>query len=170
MNRNHKWLLSLSLVVLGLVCAGIVMATPTNPKIVDRTTFGGYTVFPNGVVSYPLLNTVRVVDYTTTATARPVLAYESGTVFTMSSTSDDPTTFTLPAAEAGLTYTFVDLDATAAADLVIDPATGDKINNGTAGVSYNATGDAFGETVTLIAVDATNWVVVESVGTWGAGS
>lgn len=147
-----------------------VRATPDNPVEAAFSTYRDYTAFPNGVVAYPLLNTVRVVDYITTTAARSVLAYESGTVFTMSSTADDPTTFSLPAAEAGLTFTFVDLDATAAADLVIDPATGDKINGGTAGVSYNCTGDAVGQTTTITAVDDTNWVVVGYLGTWAAGS
>lgn len=111
-----------------------------------------------------------VVDYTTTGTAKTLTAANSGGAWFVSSSSDDPVTFNLPAAEKGLMFTFIDNDATAAADLTIDPATGDKINNQTAGVSYNATGDAFGETVTLLAIDDTNWIVVSKVGTWTTGS
>ena len=40
---------------------------------------------------------------------------------------------TLPTAVAGLSFTFVDANATAADDLWITAATGDKINGGTAG-------------------------------------
>jgi hypothetical protein len=128
-------------------------------------TFNGYIQ----VESFAL-DPTGIVDYTTTSTARTIKVKESGTAFTVSSSSDDPVTFNLPAAAAGLIYTFVDLDATAAADLTVDPATGDKINGGTAGVSYNCTGDAIGETMTLLCIDDTNWVIVGYRGTWATGS
>lgn len=111
-----------------------------------------------------------IVDYNTTTTARTITARETGTVFIMTSTSDDPVTFNLPDAAAGLNYTFIDLDATAAADLTINPKDGDSINLGTAGVSFNATGDAVGETVTLMAEDSVKWISTSKGGTWGAGS
>lgn len=111
-----------------------------------------------------------IIDYTTTGTARTVTVRESGSIFTASELSDDPVTFNLPDASKGLIYTFVDLDATAAADLVVNPKDGDKINGGTAGVSYNLTGDAVGETMTLLAVDGVNWVIIGYRGTASTGS
>jgi hypothetical protein len=109
-------------------------------------------------------------DYTTTTAARTVLAEETGMIFYSSSISNDPVTFNLPAARAGLRFTFVDLDATAAADLHINPDDADSINLGTAGVDWVATGDAVGEVTTVEAVDGVNWLVTNQIGTWAAGS
>lgn len=70
----------------------------------------------------------------------------------------------LPDAQAGLKVTF---SLTAAQDIDVNAATGDQILGLT-----NATGDAIssdatiGSHITLVAVDATNWVVVASGGTW----
>lgn len=111
-----------------------------------------------------------IIDYVTTATAYTVKARESGTVFTCSELSNDPQQFNLPDAVKGLIYTFVDLDATAAADIVINPQDGDKIGTGGAGVSLDITGDAVGETVTLLAVSDTQWVIIGYRGTVGTGS
>lgn len=116
------------------------------------------------------MQSTAFVDYTTTSTARTVVARETGYTFQVSSSSDDPVTFNLPDAAAGLEYTFVDYDATAAADLIVNPQDGDKINGGTAGVSYNCTGDAVGETMTLRAINSTDWVIIGYRGTWATGS
>jgi len=74
--------------------------------------------------------------------------------------------FVLPTAAAGLKYTFVDANATAAKDLWITAATGDKINGGTAGKSYKCTGDAVKQSVTIVARDGVNWDIVSELGTW----
>lgn len=71
--------------------------------------------------------------------------------------------YNLPAAAAGLQFTFVVM---AAQNMDINPDNADQILGLT-----NAVGDAIrnatvGGTVTLLAVDATNWVVVGSYGTW----
>ncbi|MFH0809380.1 MAG: hypothetical protein V2A77_02745 [Pseudomonadota bacterium] len=71
--------------------------------------------------------------------------------------------YNLPAAVAGLQYTFVVM---AAQNMDINPDAADQIL-----VLTNAVGDAIrsataGNTVTLLAVDATNWVVVGEKGTW----
>jgi hypothetical protein len=116
------------------------------------------------------LATVGVVDYTTTGTSYTVERNQTGKVFTCSEISEDPITFILPACRAGLIYTFVDLDATAAADLIIDTQTGDKINNQTAGVTYNNTGDVRGESVTVIGLNDTDWAILSKTGTWTTGS
>lgn len=74
--------------------------------------------------------------------------------------------FLLPTAAAGLEFTFVDANATAAKDLWITAAAGDTINGGTAAKSYKCTGDAVKQNVKLKAVDGTRWIVISEVGTW----
>lgn len=114
---------------------------------------------------------VQVIVYNTTTTARIITAREAhGAVFVMASTSDDPASFDLPAAVKGMHVFFIDNDATAAADLTVNPDDDDKINNQSAGVSYNATGDAYGELIELVAVSSTEWVVFRKIGTWTTGS
>jgi hypothetical protein len=112
-----------------------------------------------------VLSEVRVVDYTTTSSERTIYGWETGTVFTMSSTGDDPTTFGLPAAETGMKFTFIDNDSTAAADLIVEPASADKIDNATAGNYVSITTDDFGQLLELTAIDSTNWIITNSIGT-----
>jgi len=117
---------------------------------------------------------VKVISYTTTTTARTVTQNEChNTVFITGETSDDATTFNLPnitSSNIGMVVTFIDLDATSGAKIVINPDDSDKINGGTAGVSYDSGGTALGECVTLVAVDASNWYPISKIGTWAAGS
>lgn len=97
-----------------------------------------------------------------------VLTTDTGTIFVSDGNSAGAgnVTFTLPTASAGLTYTFVDANATAADDLWITAATGDTINGGKAAKSYKCTGDAVKQSVTITAVDATRWEIVAELGTW----
>lgn len=75
--------------------------------------------------------------------------------------------FTLPPAAAGLTYTFVDGNATAADDLWITAGTGDTINGGTAAKSFKNTGDVVNASVVFVAQSAVDWVAMpSSIGTW----
>lgn len=135
--------------------------------LAGANTLSGATAISGAVsVTGAFTHTSNVIDYTTTATARTVTAAESGTIFTVSESSDDPVTFTLPPAAKGLTYTFSDMDVTAAADLTLQAGAGDTINGGTAAKQYWCTGDAVKQTVTIVAVDSTNWIVVSEVGTW----
>jgi len=96
--------------------------------------------------------------------AHTVLVTESRGVLTNAG-SGGSAAHTLPAAAAGLEYTFVVM---AAQQLQIDPQADDKI-------IYNATAldvgeylwaDAVGENLHLLAVDGTNWIVISAVGTW----
>lgn len=73
---------------------------------------------------------------------------------------------TLPSAVAGLTFTFYDANIVAADDLWITAAAGDTINGGTAAKSYKCTGDAVKQHVTIVAADATRWLIVAEDGTW----
>jgi len=75
-------------------------------------------------------------------------------------------TITLPAAQAGLIFTFIDANSVAGDDLVITAAAGDTINGGSAGGSYRCTGDAAKQSVTLVAIDDTRWMVISETGTW----
>lgn len=74
---------------------------------------------------------------------------------------------TLPAASAGLTFTIIDANETAAADVTITAASGDKIDDGAATGSYVHDTDADDYAcVTLVAIDDTDWVVISEKGTW----
>ena len=89
---------------------------------------------------------------------------ESGTVQTNAG-AGGAAAFTLPTAAAGLEYTFVVM---AAQELRVTPGAGDVINYSCTAMDateyYYA--DAVGETLHIIAVDATNWIVISSTGTW----
>jgi hypothetical protein len=99
------------------------------------------------------------------ATSETVLATDSGKVFATTA-GQGAVTYTLPTAAAGLVYTFVDVSATAADDLKIQAAAGDTINGGTAAKIYECVTDTIPATVTLVAIDATQWVVIAEAGTW----
>lgn len=93
-----------------------------------------------------------------------LLVGESGSVHTNAG-AGGTVALTLPAAAAGLNFTFKVMAAQA---LRITPAAGDAIyigaSAGAAAEYWYA--DAAGETVTLTAVDATNWVADAYIGTW----
>lgn len=76
--------------------------------------------------------------------------------------------FSLPTAATGLTFTFVDANATANDDLYIKAASGDTINAGTAAQYVACKTDSGGQTITLQAIDDTRWVTVAYGGTWVA--
>lgn len=89
---------------------------------------------------------------------------DSGEVFTNYGDSDDQV-YTLPAAAAGLEYTFVVMTAQ---QLRVTPVGDDVIyiNATAASAAEYWWADAVGESVTIIAVDATNWIAVNHIGTW----
>lgn len=76
--------------------------------------------------------------------------------------------YTLPPAVAGLTYTFIDANSTAAEDLYIKAASGDKINQGTAGQYLACKTDSAGQSVTLQAINDERWEIIAVSGTWVA--
>jgi hypothetical protein len=71
--------------------------------------------------------------------------------------------YNLPGAAAGLKYTFVVM---AAQNMDINPDNADQILGLTNAVNNSIRNATVGSTVTLLAVDATNWVVAGSYGTW----
>ncbi len=105
-----------------------------------------------------------ILAVTNDAEPHAILTTESGKVLTNLG-SDGSDAWTLPAAAAGLHYTFV---VAVNQQMRITPAAGDKINH--AGTLMDAAeyywADLIGETLTLVAVDTTNWVVTSSTGTW----
>jgi hypothetical protein len=74
----------------------------------------------------------------------------------------------LPAAAAGLKFTFIDANSTADEDLYIKAASGDKINQGTAGEYLACKTDSAGQSVTLAAMNEERWEIVAVSGTWDA--
>ena len=99
-------------------------------------------------------------------TAETLTAADSGKVFSTTA-GQGAVTYTLPAAAAGLTFTFVDVSATGNDDCIIQAVGDDTINGGTAAKKYTSAGaDAVPTSVTIIAIDATQWVIIAEVGTW----
>ena len=108
-------------------------------------------------------NAYRWVEIVTAAT-QTLLAAESGKTIVSNYTGD--CTQTLPTAAAGLWFTFVDGSSTSADDLIIVPSSGDQIDNDTAGDAVESATDAYPQSCTLLAVDATDWHMIVKVGTW----
>lgn len=92
---------------------------------------------------------------------------DSGQIFHNNGDTDNQV-FTLPTAAAGLWFVFADVEAAAGADLYVQAAAGDKIENGTANEYYACKDDAYGSSITVVAIDATEWVVIAEKGTWVA--
>jgi len=107
------------------------------------------------------------LEVTTDINNRVLTSDESGGVFTNIGDTDG-SIFTLPTAAAGLIFTFIDNEATAAEDVYILANTADKIAGGTAAEYYNCYDDTAFSYVTLLAIDAENWVVIAEGGTWAA--
>ena len=141
--------------ILGAPVAG------TNATITNALSFwvqAGVSRMDGGILG------TRVVSAQTGATVT-VTAADSGKVFTNEGTSAD-VQFNLPAAAAGLTYTFIQQDSV---DLVKIQTTGDDtIRDGsvvTAAPGYIKS-TARGDTVTLVAINATEWLVTYGTGNW----
>jgi len=100
-----------------------------------------------------------------TAQTDTITAAESGKIIVGDYTGTQ--TLTLPDAAAGLIFTFVDSSATAGDDLVIDCQAADTIDGDSAGDAIESVTDALNQSVTLIAIDGTQWITVHTTGTWG---
>jgi hypothetical protein len=107
------------------------------------------------------LYTVPVVAVTTTVTPDDT---NSGTIYTNEGDADGATVF-LPTAAAGLKFI---LYVQTAQVLTVTAAAGDTIR-----IASNATAEAgsitssvVGSSVTLVAINATEWVATSSVGSW----
>lgn len=114
-----------------------------------------------------------------TAETETVSAAESGKVY-VQTRSSTTVTFTLPAAAAGLTYTFV--CGHAGSEILITPATGDAIvgktdasDTGTGiapaagtGIKNTAATNVVGDHCTLVALDTTTWYMTSVAGVWAS--
>jgi len=108
-----------------------------------------------------------------------VAAADSGKVF-VDTLGSGTSTFTLPAAAAGLSYTFV--CGSAAGEILVTPASGDAIvtkihaaQDGTAlapaagtGIKNTAATNVAGDSITLTALDDTTWYGTGLIGLWAS--
>lgn len=114
-----------------------------------------------------------------TAETEAVSAAESGKVY-VQTRSSTTATFTLPAAAAGLTYTFV--CGHASSEILITPQAGDaivgKTDGGAAGtgiapaagtgIKNTAATNVVGDFCTLVALDTTTWYMTSVAGVWAS--
>lgn len=140
---------------------GAVLATPLS---VDQDTYGVFALRPVAA---------------TTAETEDVTADETGKVF-VQTRSSTTVTYQLPAAQAGLEYTFV--CGNAGSEILITPATGDAIvtkihaaNDGTAlapaagtGIKNTAATNVAGDFIRLVCLDGTTWYGVGMAGVWAS--
>jgi len=155
------------------------MSTPSGTKtgfnqvrIAETLEVDGAVIFESGI-SAP-----KNVSATSGAT-KTLASSESGTVFVQTASSGT-TTYTLPAATAGLEYTFV--CGNASGEILITPATGDAIvtkihsaQDGTAlapaagtGIKNTAATNVAGDSITLVALDTTTWYGTSIIGLWAS--
>jgi hypothetical protein len=104
-----------------------------------------------------------------TGATRTLTSDESGALFTNDG-AGSAITFTLPSAAAGLRFRFCNLSTSyavavtaAAGDTIVDDGS-ETVTGGT--ITSSAGGVGLGETLELIAVNATRWVVASKNGTW----
>ena len=93
-----------------------------------------------------------------------VVKLDSGTVFTNEGASAK-IVYNLPTAAAGLTYTFVVQDADG---IQVVAASGDtiRIAASVSAAAGNIDSTTIGSTVVLVAINATEWIAITSLGTW----
>lgn len=125
---------------------------------------GNLTITPTGTkvtIAKPVLTTVLVSAKTTTTSPTST---DSGTLYTNEGATSE-VTFNLPTAVAGLAYTFYVQDTDG---LKIVANTGDTIRIG--GVVSASAGYAeslvVGSSLTLTAINATEWVATSFIGSW----
>lgn len=160
-----------------------------NNTFTGTNTFSGSLVASGGVtgnVTGNLTGTATAVSgaltpstEAVTAETEAVSASESGKVY-VQTRSSTTVTFTLPAAAAGLTYTFV--CGHADSEILITPQAGDAIvgkthgaENGTGiapaagtGIKNTAGTNVVGDHCTLTALDATTWYMTSVAGVWAS--
>lgn len=98
-----------------------------------------------------------------TGTATPA-STDSGTVYTNEGDGDG-STVTLPAAAAGLQFTIV---VQAAQTLTVTANTADtiRIAGSVTAAAGSISSNVVGSAITLVAINATEWVAISSVGSW----
>jgi hypothetical protein len=163
---------------LELSSSDALAATDLFPTV-DPTT--GAVTKATGTQVLALVNASAKTALTEAVTAETeaVDAAESGKVY-VQTRSSTTVTFTLPAAAAGLTYTFV--CGNASSEILITPATGDAIvgktsgaDDGTGiapaagtGIKNTAATNVVGDHCTLVALDTTTWYMTSVAGVWAS--
>lgn len=148
-----------------------VTADPTTKEVTKAT----------GTQVLALMNASAKTALTEAVTAETeaVSASESGKVY-VQTRSSTTVTFTLPAAAAGLEYTFI--CGHAGSEILITPATGDAIvgktsgaDDGTGiapaagtGIKNTAATNVVGDHCTLVALDTTTWYMKSVAGVWAS--
>lgn len=165
-----------------LTLAGGVLAVPASGLSINGnlmslagafTTSGANTLVLTTTgstnVTLPLAGTLATAEAnisikTQAASPYSVLTTDVGKVFTNEG-STASVTFSLPTAASGLIYTFIVQDADG---IVVDADTGDTIRLSTqvSASSGNATSTAIGSVLTLVAINATEWIATTIRGTW----
>lgn len=98
------------------------------------------------------------------ADGRTITAAENGTIYSNEGASAiDP--FILPGAAAGLRYSFIVQDADG---IRVTAASGDTIRVGASvsGAAGKIEATAIGSAITIVAVNATEWIAVSNILTW----
>jgi hypothetical protein len=136
------------------------------------TSAGDTTITTTGTLSVAgsaITNQLMAIE--SVIANKSINANESGEVFMVGVESGAAAdiVLTLPTAAAGLIYHVVDANTTAVADVTITAGASDKIDGGSAAGSlvHDTDADEFAS-VTLVAIDAVNWVTFTSTGTWAA--
>jgi len=146
------------------VGAGGSESTGTHTGIIDSS---GNITSPGSIAGASPYS-LKADDYTVTAA-------ESGTIFGMATNAK---TFTLPAAAAGLTYTFINTGAATNNNILIDSGTVEIFGTFVLAASIviasaetlltNTQGSSIkGDSVTLVS-DGTGWFIIGSTGIWAA--
>ncbi len=143
---------------LASTAGGITLAAGADDAIILSTGSGGINCSGDVLKGFAL-------DVTDDTDGHSVLVTESGQVFTNQADANVQL-YTLPAAATGLVFTFLDVEPAGAADFQIKATGDDTIAGGGAAEYYICKTDAVSQSVTLIAVNATEWIVVSQVGTW----
>jgi len=144
----------------------------------DTTLSGALTV--SGATTFTGATTgLRHNTESISAATKTVTSAMSGRMF-VDVLGSGTTTFTLPDAVAGLTYTFV--CGNASGEILINPQSGDAIvgkthgaENGTGiapaagtGIKNTAATNVVGDFCTLVALDGTTWYMVAVAGVWAS--
>ena len=129
----------------------------TSPTVTTPTITGGSSTSPT-ITTPVLYRTVEVTDANDTLTLA-----QSGTYFIYTGGQD---IFLPEATGSGAVFYIVDANATAAADLVIDPNDSCSINGDTAGQYIMCETDADGTMATLIDAAANTWYAIYTQAAW----
>lgn len=144
--------------------------TTTTGTLGDKNSSGDYrvTLTNDGVVHYASDTGITMPYLTPTSTDQTLTAAQTGTTFVFnngSGTAVSGATYTLPAAVAGLQYTFI---GDVAKIFRLKPASGEIINYSTdvANSKVKNTSAAIGDSITVICVTAGQWSIKNRFGTW----